>query len=197
MATKKDIKVFLKEVKLTEADIDRMWAEAAPGNKLISSLIKQNIDWRGMNMSVIKSIPHEKENQIKRAERKQARMKIIEEEQKLAAEYKLKQDKIESLNNEDLLIERCLNRNLIEKELKEIVFEDSIATVVETLDGDERRWVKGMETIIQIKDRYFSICWDNGLTECQDDYFHSQPTEVIREEEKVITQTVVNWKVKK
>lgn len=190
MATKKDIKAFLKEAKLTEADIDRMWNEAAEGNWKIANFIKNNIDWRGFNMSIIKSIPYEKENQIKRAE--EARIKQEEERMKKEAEEKAEQDRINSLNNEDLLIERCLKENLTDYELREIVFEDSIAKVIETIEGDDRRWVRDMQTIVQIKDRYFSIYWDKALTECQEHYFHSQPVEVKREE-KQITTTVVCW----
>jgi len=193
MATKKDIKSFLKQVNLTEADIDRMWNEAAEKNTLVANLIKQNVDWRNMNMSVINSIPQEKENQIKRAE--EARMKQEKEQKKRDAEAELERARLNSLNNEDLLIERCLKKDLTEEELREIVFEDSIANVIETLEGDDRRWVRSMETIIQLKDRYFSICWDKGLTENQDHSFYNQPVEVIQEK-KVICKTVIEWKVK-
>lgn len=111
-------------------------------------------------------------------------------------ETSIEQEKIDSLSNEDLLIARCLTKNLTENELREIVFEDSVAKVVEEIKGDNRRWVTSMQTIIQLKDRYFSIYWDRALTENQEHAFYNQPTEVIREE-KVITKTIVEWKVKK
>ena len=42
---------------------------------------------------------------------------------------------------------------------------------------------------IQIEDRYFSIGFDQGLTENQEDYFDSQPVEVeLKETEKVIIE---------
>jgi len=165
-----------------------MWHEAAEKNSLVANLIKQNIDWRNMNMSVIKSIPHEKENRIKREEA--ARIKIKKKKGRKIWKLKIEQDRPESLNNEDLLIERCLKKDLTESELTDIIFDDSVAKMVEEIEGADRRWVRSMETIIQIKDRYFSIQWDRGLTENQDNYFHSQPVEVIREE-KVICKTVI------
>jgi len=152
MATKKDIKSFLKQVNLTEADIDRMWQEAAEKNTLVANLIRQNIDWRNMNMSVINSIPHEKENQIKREEER--RIKQEANQRMIEMKAKIEQDKIDSLNNEDLLIERCLKKDLSEKELRAIVIEDSVAKIIEEIDGYEGRWTKSVETIVQIKDRY-------------------------------------------
>jgi hypothetical protein len=193
MATKKDIKAFLKEANLKEADIDRMWQEASAKNTLIANLIRQNIDWRNMNMNIIKSIPQEKENQIKRA--KEARIKQEEEQRKKEMEAKIKQDKIDSLNIEDLLIERCLAKNLSSEELRAIVIGDSVAVYADEETGGARRWTESINTYVKILNRYFCITWERGLTENHDNEFYNQPVEVIKEE-KVITTTVVNWKVR-
>lgn len=57
-------------------------------------------------------------------------------------------------------------------------------------NGDYGRWAERMNTIVLIGGRYFSIKWDRGLTECQDNEFWCQPVEVFKKEyEKTITVT--------
>lgn len=57
-------------------------------------------------------------------------------------------------------------------------------------NGDCRRWTERMNTIVLIGGRYFSIKWNRGLTEYQDNEFWSQPVEVFKKEyEKTITVT--------
>lgn len=58
---------------------------------------------------------------------------------------------------------------------------------------DERRWSMGTYSILAIGDKYYGLNWDRGLTEMQENYFYSQPVEVVRKEE-VVTKTVVTWK---
>ena len=45
---------------------------------------------------------------------------------------------------------------LTEKELRELVHNYDI----ETEKGENRRWSRTNETIVELKGRYFSICWD-------------------------------------
>lgn len=57
-------------------------------------------------------------------------------------------------------------------------------------NGDYGRWAERMNTIVLIGGRYFSIKWDRGLTERQDNEFWCQPVEVFKKEyEKTITVT--------
>lgn len=63
-------------------------------------------------------------------------------------------------------------------------------------EGENRRWYRAVEVIIQIHDKYFSISYDEGLTENQESEFDSQPVEVERIEETK-TITVVHWPIKK
>lgn len=193
MANKKDIKQFLKNANLTEADIDIMWKDAAEKNTLISTLIKQNIDWRTLNMHCIKQIPDEKENQIKREE--DQKIKTMEEEKKKQNELRIAEEKKRSLNDESLFLQRCLNKDLSEKELCSITTGDSIAILVEEVAQGARRWSETIYTYIKVLDRYFCIIWEKGLTENQDNMYYNQPEEVVFTE-NVITQTVKVWKSK-
>ena len=63
---------------------------------------------------------------------------------------------------------------------------------VEEISGENRRWSQGMQTIFKVDNRYFSICWEKGLTEMQENEFYDQPEEVeLKEYTKTIT--VKNW----
>lgn len=67
--------------------------------------------------------------------------------------------------------------------------------VVDVVELDEGRWQKFMESIIQAPSgKYFSLNWERGLTECQDqkpfEYSYPEPVEVKRVEKKV---TIVEW----
>lgn len=54
-------------------------------------------------------------------------------------------------------------------------------------NGDYGRWTERMNTIVLIGERYFSIKWDRGLTECVENEFDNQPVEVFKKEyEKTI-----------
>lgn len=56
------------------------------------------------------------------------------------------------------------------------------------IEGDESRWTRGVTTIFECDGRFFSIDWDRGLTEIQENEFYNQPQEVkLCEYEKTIT----------
>lgn len=59
-------------------------------------------------------------------------------------------------------------------------------------DGYDGRWTREVTTIIKLDDRFFSIDWQEGLTEMQDDDYMNQPYEVYGQE-KVITRTITEW----
>lgn len=60
--------------------------------------------------------------------------------------------------------------------------------------GELCRWDRPVTSICQIGDRYFQVCWSQGLTEYQEDYFdESHPIEVVLHEYQK-TITVKEWK---
>ncbi len=75
---------------------------------------------------------------------------------------------------------------LTEREISELVCEHEI----ERNEGDEGRWERFMESIVEIGDRTFSIEWSRGLTECQENSYLYQPEEVEKKEyEKLVKIT--------
>jgi len=78
------------------------------------------------------------------------------------------------------------------EKFSESVLSGLIEDEVDEIRHGARRWSETVTTIIKAKDRYFSIDWENGLTENQESYFGSQPVEV-EKKEKVVTKTVVTW----
>lgn len=77
--------------------------------------------------------------------------------------------------------------NLTERQLRELVFEFK---VVDRRYGENRRWSRTNTYVVEIGERYFSINWEEGLTENQENEFYEQPVEVMRKTyEKIITVT--------
>lgn len=75
-----------------------------------------------------------------------------------------------------------------EGELKEFVFE--LLEWAGEKEGEEHRWYRKVQTIVKVGERYFSILWNRGLTELQENEFPYQPKEVIKKTyEKTIEVT--------
>ena len=88
------------------------------------------------------------------------------------------------------------NKTFTEEELQELV-QDYLFTnqgdrieyeIIDTIyDNELNRWSRNVQTIIKYKNKYYSILWEEGLTEYQDNGFYEQPYEVIKKT-KVIEQ---------
>ena len=50
--------------------------------------------------------------------------------------------------------------------------------IVDLIAGEDRRWFRSITCIVQLGDRFFSITYDKGLTECQENEYYNQPFEV-------------------
>lgn len=83
------------------------------------------------------------------------------------------------------------------KELSEGELRDLICRYeIESEYGENRRWTRSVESIVCLCGRYFSIYWEEGLTEYQPNEFYDQPEEVEKHEyDKTIH--VVEWVPKK
>lgn len=181
----KEQREWMKENGYTEQQMDEFWDENIGTNPVVRNLNQHGMSWRDMNLCVVKNLPTQKERDLKILKEKE-----LKEQAEKDAALKIKQDR-EYYNEyfDEVIIAKIENKeDLTDKELRTLVTEYD----VETTYGENRRWNRSVTTIIQIKDRFFSIDWQEGLTELQEDYFDSQPVEVIRHTyEKVIT--VVEW----
>ena len=62
---------------------------------------------------------------------------------------------------------------------------------VETEEGEDGRWTRGMDTIFKLgEDEYWCIPWRKGLTEYQEDEFWDDPYRV---EKRVETVQIETW----
>ena len=92
--------------------------------------------------------------------------------------------------NYDKLIKRALEgKKLTRDEWIFLINEDK---EVGRVEDEPRRWCKWVEVIIEYQDKYYSIGYDEGLTECQEnDYCDSGIIEV-KPVKKIIE--VIEWK---
>ena len=78
------------------------------------------------------------------------------------------------------------------EKLNESEIQDLIEYEFERKHGENRRWIRTVTSIIELGDRYFSINWEEGFTEYQENMYYNQPIEV---EKKTYpkTITVTEW----
>lgn len=93
------------------------------------------------------------------------------------------QNFLKAYDNKEDINERCLLEYIYEGKN---IYEDS--------DG---RWSRTITTVFQVRDRYFMISWEHGLTESQSDDCYEQPVEVIKQiTEKAVpehTEIIEEW----
>ena len=74
------------------------------------------------------------------------------------------------------IIEKLKNgEELSEKEIKKMVYEGNF---VDEIEGDDYRWQRDVQTIIDIDGQLYAVDWLMGLTECQENDFFNQPYKV-------------------
>lgn len=79
---------------------------------------------------------------------------------------------------------------LSENEIKYLVWDSD--GFIEEIEGDDHRWQKEIQTIIDVDGQLYAIDWMRGLTECQENEYLYQPYKV-KKVEKVITKTEVSY----
>lgn len=179
MAYKKDIKVWLKANNLKWEDVDKMWEECCEVNSKCAMLKKAGKNWSDLNMCVICSIPTLKEETLqKQKEAEEARIRQEEHDKKVAEEKKYFSEHFD-----EVMVQRIDSGEEIEPcYIRELVSND-----IERSYGGNRRWSRTVTSIIELCGRFFSIDWEEGLTECQDNEFYNQPVEVFKNTEVIVT----------
>lgn len=87
---------------------------------------------------------------------------------------------------EETLKQKLLNNEeLTSEEVEKLVLEYEY----DLIEGEDRRWSRTNETIIEIDGRYFSVEWEKGLTEYQENEYYSQVAVEVEKKERIITQT--------
>ena len=184
MATKKDIKELLSKMNFTENDMDNYWNDLIEINSTVRALNKSGKTWRDLNTVVISNLPTQKQRDIESAE-----LKAREEAEKAKAELAEKQEEEYYYNHFD---EIMLNKIDSKEKLTEREISNLVDYEVEREEGDDRRWSRSITSYIKLKDRYFCIEWECGLTEMQENEFYNQPYEVTKNTyEKIIPEQKV------
>lgn len=177
----KEQKQWMKQAGYTEVQLDAFWEGLLETNPLVKNLNSHGMTWRDMNLSCVQQLPTQKERDLKALAEKESREKAEKE-----AELKKQTDEEYYWEHfDEIMLQKIDNKEaLTEKELRELVFGNE----VETENGDNRRWSRTNTTIIELKGRFFSIDWEQGLTEYQENEFNNQPIEV---EKKTYPKTIM------
>lgn len=179
----KEQKEWMAASGYTEAQMDAFWHDNIDTNPIVRNLHSHGMSWRDMNLSCVQQLPTQKERDLKALEEKRQK----EQAERDAAEAKVIEQQYYEEHFDEIILEKIDRKeNLTRSELSKLVY----GYEIETDYGENRRWTRSATTIISLKGRYFSIDWEDGLTECQENEFYSQPVEVEKKTyEKTITVT--------
>lgn len=185
MASKKEIDMLLEDLGLTRGDMDKYYDDLVETNGLVKRLKESNVSWEELNLTVIKSIPEQKAKDIQRIEEEKRERAVAKEKERLREE----EERYYEENYEKIILDKIMGgEDLSEEELRDLVNEYDI----DEEEGEEGRWDRDIETIVEILGETFSINWRRGLTEMQENYYGDQPVRVKKKEEMV---KVVSWVV--
>lgn len=186
MATKKEFSAFLKRNNLTYEQLCDIYRDVALTNTLVNNLMHIScIKVEDLRIDLIEQLLTQKEKDLKSIEEEKIEAERLEKERLEKEKNEIK--KISSFE-EDVLegIDSC--QIFSEDDLNKIISEFEIHRD----DGENNRWTRNVTSIIEICGRFFSINWQEGLTENQMNSYYYQPVEVEKHEyEKTIK--VVEW----
>lgn len=179
----KEQKDWMRESGYTESQLDELWNSNIDTNTIIRNLNAHGMTWRDMSLSCVKQLPTQKDRDLRAISEKEER----ERAEKEAEEKKRREKQYYEEHFEEIMVSKIENHDkLTREEISTLVYEYD----VETNHGENRRWTRRNTTIVQLMCRYFSIDWEEGLTECQENEFYDQPIEVSKKTyEKTITVT--------
>lgn len=186
MATKKEIKAWLKENNYTMEQIDKFWEECCEVNNKCLLLKNNGVSWPNLTIYAIKQLPTLKEETIRKKLEKEQK----EKEEQLRVQKEKEEKKYYEENFENIIVNKIDNKDkLTENELRRLL---DFELETERIYGEPRRWLRSVSSIISLKDRTFLLNWDQGLTENIENEFFNQPYEVkpVKHEKVII---VTDW----
>ena len=88
---------------------------------------------------------------------------------------------------EQYIIDKYDNKEpLTKEEVRELIWDYDY----ERIEGESRRWNRWVDVIIKLKDRYFRVGFDEGLTEMQPNEYY---TDIVEVKPVATVKTVINW----
>lgn len=214
MATAKEIKDYLKENDYTEADMNRFWNECIEVNSKVRLLNNAGKTWKDLPINQIEKLPKLKKKTLKKLKKAQkAEKKAKEQEPK--EERVTEQEIPKEMNTPEAITNTESQKEDYDEEDEFDAFEKEMVAKIDAgealtrseLDalieyelehetGDNDRWTRSVASIIELCGRHFSLTWQEGLTEYQENSFFNQPYEVWEHTyEKTIT--VTEWTTEK
>lgn len=185
-STKAERTALLKKLGYTEADMQKFWDECIPVNHKIRMLSNAGLNWTDLCIWQIEQLPTLKETTLKQLEEKEKAAKAEEE----AKQKQEEQQKYYSDHFDEIMLKKIdNNEKLTSEELRDLVCEGN---VIKEIPGENRRWTRTVESIIELEGRYFLISWEQGLTENQPNEYYNQPYEVVCDEYKKVVD-VKHW----
>lgn len=118
--------------------------------------------------------------------RKKGTIMYEETEESITHEETEESEEQEDSFDDEVLRKIDAGEALTEKEIRTLVL---CGYAVEEIEHSVGRWERQVSSIVEIKDRYFSIDWSEGLTEIQENSFDDfYPEEVESYEETVVVK---------
>lgn len=173
MATKTQIKDFLKKTGYTEEDMQRFWDESLEVAPVIQLLSRSGHTWKDLAPHQLEQMPTLREEceasllEKKKKEDEEAAKKKKEADERAYYEEHFEEIMVKKIKNDE---------KLTEAELKRLVYEYEI----EEIEGSTGRWTRNITTIIELLGRTYSIKWQKANTEYQENEFSSQPIAVAK-----------------
>ena len=88
---------------------------------------------------------------------------------------------------EQYIIDKYDNKEpLTKEEVRELIWDYDY----ERIEGESRRWNRWVDVIVKLKDRYFRVGFDEGLTEMQPNEYY---TDIVEVKPVATVKTVINW----
>lgn len=86
---------------------------------------------------------------------------------------------------EEIILKKIENKEqLTAEDVEMLIYKDGFN--IETVVIDKYRWTELVNTIIELGGKYYSVYWEQALTENQEDYFESQLAIEVEKKKKVI-----------
>ena len=180
MASKKEIKELLKKLNVTEKDMDNFWNELYDTNFTIRNMTDNGKTWRNLNAYTISELPTQKEKDLAVAEEKRIKAEEAERERLRKEADK----KYYAEHFDEVMLSKIDNgEELTRREIRELTWK-----AFDCEEGENRRWTRTVTSYVELCGRTFSVDWEEGLTEYQENEFYDQPYEV---ELKTYEKTIV------
>lgn len=88
---------------------------------------------------------------------------------------------------EQYIIDKYDNKEpLTKEEVRELIWDYDY----ERIEGENRRWARWVDVIVKLKDRYFRVGFDEGLTEMQPNVYY---TDIVEVKPVATVKTIINW----